>query len=222
MSFEVLAPIYRLMERVLAGGKLHHCRCAFLDRIPAPEKILILGEGPGRFVVECVRKFPQASITVVEESSGMIAQARANLAQRDLATDRITFVQADILQWEPPHSEFDLIATHFFLDCFRAEQLEVIVPTIGKAATANAQWLLADFQEAHSGWKRWRSRCILAIMYTFFRAVTRLPATSLTPPDLYLMREGLVLQERMEAEWGLLKSDWWKRTGKSQNAPVAS
>jgi hypothetical protein len=221
MSFEVLAPIYRLMERVLAGGKLHRCRCAFLDNIPAPEKILILGEGPGRFVVECVRKFPLASITVVEESAGMIAQARANLEQCGLAPDRITFVQADILQWTPPHSEFDLIVTHFFLDCFRPDQLEVIVPAIGKAATADAQWLLADFQEAHSGWKRWRSRCILAIMYAFFRVVTRLPAVSLTPPDLYLMREGFVLQERKEAEWGLLKSDWWKRTGKSQRAPVA-
>lgn len=220
MSFEVLAPIYRLMECVLAGSKLHRCRCTFLDTIPAPEKILILGEGPGRFVVECVRKFPQASITIVEESAGMIAQARANLAQRGLATDKITFVQADILQWEPPPSEFDLIVTHFFLDCFRPEQLEVIAPTIGKAATADAHWLLADFQEAHSGWKRWRSRGILAIMYTFFRVVTRLPAASLTPPDLYLMREGFVLHERKEAEWGLLKSDLWKRTDTSQNAPV--
>jgi hypothetical protein len=222
MSFEVLAPIYRLMERVLAGGKLHRCRCAFLDHIPTPEKILILGEGPGRFVVECVGKFPQASITVVEESAGMIAQARANLERCSLSSDNTTFLQADILQWEAPHSEFDLIVTHFFLDCFRPEQLEVIVPAISKTATANAQWLLADFQEANSGWKRWRSRGILSIMYTFFRVVTRLPATSLTPPDLYLMREGFVLYERREAEWGLLKSDWWKRTGKIKPAPVAS
>ena len=213
MSFEVLAPIYRLMERVLAGGKLHRCRCAFLDRIPTPKRILILGEGPGRFVVECARRFPLASITCVEESAGMIAKARENLTRHELPADKVAFVQADILQWEPPQEEFDLIVTHFFLDCFRPEQLETLVPVIAHAATRDAPWLLADFQEAAMGWKRWRSRCILAIMYTFFRVVTRLPASSLTPPDLYLMRAGFVLHERLEIEWGLLKSDWWQRAG---------
>jgi ubiquinone/menaquinone biosynthesis C-methylase UbiE len=213
MSFEVLAPIYRLMERVLAGGKLHRCRCAFLERIPEPKKILILGEGPGRFVVECARKFPHAAITCVEESAGMISQAQANLTQCGLPADKVTFIQADILQWESPQEEFDLVVTHFFLDCFRPEQLETLVPAIAHAATKDAQWLLADFQEALTGWKRWRSRCILALMYVFFRVVTRLPASSLTPPDLYVMRAGFVLRERIEVEWGLLKSDWWQRAG---------
>jgi SAM-dependent methyltransferase len=211
MSFDVLAPIYRLMERVLAGGKLHRCRCALLDRIPEPEKILILGDGPGRFVVECVRRFPHAAVICVEESPGMIAKARANLARCGLPADKITFIQTDILQWGLPHEEFDLIVTHFFLDCFRPGQLETLVPAIAQSATKTAQWLLADFQEALTGWRRWRSRCILAIMYVFFRIVTRLLASSLTPPDLYLMRAGFVLRERVETEWGLLRSDWWQR-----------
>ncbi|RBP44446.1 methyltransferase family protein [Roseimicrobium gellanilyticum] len=211
MSFEVLAPIYRLMERVLAGSKLHLCRCVFLERIPTPKKILILGEGPGRFVVECVRRFPNAAITCMEESAGMISQAKANLAHCGLPSDKVTFIQADILKSPPPNGAFDLIVTHFFLDCFQPEQLEALVPSIAQAGTKDSHWLLADFQEAASGWKRWRSRCILASMYAFFRVVTRLPATSLTPPDLHLMRAGFILRERVETEWGLLKSDWWVR-----------
>jgi hypothetical protein len=226
MSFDILAPIYRLMERMLAGKKLHRCRCAFVDRVPAPQNILILGEGPGRFLVECVRRFPQASITCVEESAKMIAEARSNLARHQLSADRVTFIQSDAMPWleqqrqrrqqQRPHearpNEFELIVTHFFLDCFRADQLETLVPAIASVATKDAHWLLADFQQASRGWRRWRSRCILTIMYTFFRAVTRLPAASLTPPDPYLQRAGFSLRERQEYEWGLLKSDWWMRS----------
>jgi hypothetical protein len=222
MSFDILAPIYRLMERVLAGGKLHRCRCAFIDRVPPPRNILILGEGPGRFVVECVRKFPQAAITCVEESTKMIAEARNNLARHQLSAHNVTFHESDVIPWleqqqqqqqsqNGHHHEFDLIVTHFFLDCFRADQLGTLVPAIASVAAQHAHWLLADFQEASQGWRRWRSRCILAIMYAFFRAVTRLPASSLTPPDTYLQRAGFSLRERQEYEWGLLKSDWWVR-----------
>jgi hypothetical protein len=198
------------MERVLAGGKLHRCRCAFLGRIPEPEKILILGEGPGRYVVECARRFPRAAITCVEESAGMIVKARENLARCGLCSDKVTFVQTDLLRWEPPCGEYGLIVTHFFLDCFRPEQLEVLVPMIARGAATNASWLLADFQEAPAGWRCWRSRVTLALMYVFFRLVTRLPACSLTPPDDYLMQAGFVLRQRVESEWGLLRSDWWE------------
>jgi ubiquinone/menaquinone biosynthesis C-methylase UbiE len=41
-----------------------------------------------------------------------------------LGVEGIQFVQADILEWTPPSREFDLVATHFVLDCFRGEQLE--------------------------------------------------------------------------------------------------
>ncbi len=219
MSFDILAPIYRLMERVLAGGKLHRCRCAFIARLPQPRNILILGEGPGRFVVECVRKFPDASITCVEESGKMIAEARKHLAGYQLSAHNVTFFESDAVPWleqqqqtqKDQHDEFDLIVTHFFLDCFRADQLETLVPAIASVAAKDAHWLLGDFQEASRGWRRWRSRCILAIMYTFFRAVTRLPASSLTRPDTYLQSAGFSLRERLEYDWELLKSDWWVR-----------
>ena len=150
----------------------------------------------------------------------MIAEARNNLARHQLPADRVTFIRADAMPWleqqhqqlhKRQHDEFDLIVTHFFLDCFRADQLETLVPAIASFATKDAHWLLADFQEASRGWKRWRSRCILAIMYTFFRAVTRLPASSLTPPDTYLQRAGFSLHKRQEYDWELLKSDWWVR-----------
>ena len=211
MSFDTLAPHYRWMETLLAGDKLHRCRTRFLDDIPTAQNILLMGEGPGRSLVECRRCFPHAQITCVDASARMLDQARHNLARDKLTADRVEFIHADILHWSPPVASSDLIVTNFFLDCFRAEQVEQIVTRLATAATPEANWLLADFQVPRAGWKRLRSRLIIGSLYTFFRVMTRLPASQLTPPDPFLERAGFTLQRRTESDWGLLHSDWWKR-----------
>src|SRR5579864_4929172 len=83
MSFDVLAPHYRWMEVVLAGEKLQRCCTAFLERISGARNVLILGEGNGRFLVECRRKIPKAHIVCVDASARMLT-----LAQRRLGEDR--------------------------------------------------------------------------------------------------------------------------------------
>lgn len=211
MSFDRLAPHYRWMELILAGEKLQRCRTAFLEELPAARNILLLGEGHGRGLVECRRRFPDARITCVDVSENMLAQARRRLLRHDLKPDRVEFVSADVLLWTPAGRDCDLIITNFFLDCFRAEQLEQIIPRLAAAMTPDANWLIADFQTATTGLKRMRSRLILWSMYAFFRTMTRLPARKLTAPDSYLVRAGLALHRRRESDWGLLRSDWWRR-----------
>jgi len=160
-GFDRLAPIYRWMEAILAGGKLHRCRTAYLKHIPAPQTILMLGEGHGRSLVECRRQFPAAYITCVDSSQRMIAQARQNLFRHGLATDSVEFINTDALTWTPKPGAYDLIVTHFFLDCFRPDQLDVLVPKLASAGAPHAHWLIADFQVAKTGWRRLRSRLIL-------------------------------------------------------------
>ena len=211
MSFDTLAPFYRWMERVCAGSRLHRCRCAFLGALTLPDeaRILMLGEGHGRFLVECLGKFPQSQITYVDASAVMITQAQKAVQAAGLRVDRVTFIHIDALTWKPPHAAFDLIVTHFFLDCFRPDQLERLIPTIARAARPAAHWLVADFQEAPHGWRRLRSSLILAMMYVFFRVVTRLPARRLTCPDPLLTKAGFTLHREVTFEWGLLRSAWW-------------
>jgi ubiquinone/menaquinone biosynthesis C-methylase UbiE len=212
MSFDLLAPHYRWMEFVLAGGKLQRCRTTFFDEIPAARNILLLGEGNGRSLVECCRRFPDARLTCVDASEPMLAQARRRVARHTPAASRVEFILADILNWTPADRTYDLIVTNFFLDCFRADQLEQIVFRIARGTAPGANWLIADFNLPAKGPKRIRSRLILWSMYAFFRAVTRLPASQLTPPDSFLEGAGFSLQRRTESEWGLLHSDWWVRS----------
>ena len=212
MNFDTLAPHYRWMEFVLAGGKLQRSRTAFLDQVADARDILILGEGNGRFLVECRRRLPDARITCVDSSARMLGLARSRLKRAGLSANPVTFVRADALSWNAPESWADLLVTHFFLDCFRAAQLELIAGRLARAARPDASWLIADFQAPPAGLARWRACAILKAMYVFFRVVTRLPASELTPPDAYLEHHGFKLQRRLESEWGLLRSDHWKRS----------
>jgi ubiquinone/menaquinone biosynthesis C-methylase UbiE len=110
-----------------------------------------------------------------------------------------------------PQAQFDLVVTHFFLDCFRREELEALVAKVASVSTPDARWLLADFREPERGWRRWRARLVLAVMYGFFRVVTGLSASRLTQPDGFLEAAGFRLAGRRLANFGLAHSDLWLR-----------
>ena len=209
MSFDLLAPHYRWMEAVLAGSKLQRCRTAFIDEVQDARHALIVGEGNGRFLSALLRANPSVRVLCVDGSARMLERARQRLGHQELGIRDVTFVQADMTNWSPPCAGFDLIVTHFFLDCFRPEQLDAIVARITRTAAPHARWLIADFCEPACGLARWRARFMLALMYWFFRVTTGLPARRLTPPDLFLERHGFHLQTRRHAEWGFLHTDIW-------------
>jgi ubiquinone/menaquinone biosynthesis C-methylase UbiE len=219
MSFDRIAPYYRWMELILAGGKLHRCRTAFLGQIPTPKNILLLGEGHGCNLVEYRRRFAEAKIACVDASAGMLAQARQSLVRNNLKVNGVEFIHDDVLNWVPPPSRYDLVVTNFFLDCFRPDQLELILSKVAACSTPDANWLLADFKMPPSGWRRARSGIILWLLYAFFRAVTRLPARKLTRPDLILLKHGFVLRDRIDIEWGMLHSDWWRQENPTTLSP---
>ncbi len=221
MSFDFLAPHYRWMEWLLAGSKLQRCRTAFLQEIPKPRRVLLLGEGNGRFLAELAVKNPEAEFTCVDASAQMLRCARERLRRNGPGQTSVRFIHADILDWRPD-GQFDLIVTHFFLDCFRPEQLERIVGQIADAAAPGARWLLADFCEPAAGWAKWRARLILMSMYLFFRVVARLPAGRLTVPDKMLSQRGFTLGSRRVFEWGLLHSDVWLATERTHHIASAA
>jgi ubiquinone/menaquinone biosynthesis C-methylase UbiE len=209
MNFDRIAPHYPWIEMLCAGPLLQRCRTAFLGEMQPPRHALIVGEGNGRFLVSFLRTHPEAQVTCVDASAVMLRLAQARLAASGLDARRVELLHADICAWVPPLRRFDLIVTHFFLDCFRADQLAAIIARLAAAAVPGARWLVADFREPTSGFAKWRARFIIQSLYLFFRRVARLSATRLTPPDALLARHGFVLRERRTLDWGLLHSDLW-------------
>jgi len=213
MSFEALAPHYRWMEWLLAGGKLQRCRTAYLSEVKPACRALLLGEGNGRFLGAFARLNRAAHITVLDASAAMLRQARQRV---DLVLPRgplapIEYLCTDILSWSPPPRPFDLIVTNFFLDCFRPDQLAVIIPRLARATTSQADWFVSDFCIPSRGLARWRARGMVGAMYCFFRIATGLPARFLAPHDRLLTENGFQLRRSLQSEWGLLQAGWWRR-----------
>jgi len=211
MSFDLLAPHYRWMEWVLAGGKLQRCRTTFLDDVRQAKNVLLLGEGNGRFLKAFIEINSTANITVLDASAAMLQQAQRRMEPNE-AHHRVEYLHADVFAWSPPPQHFDLIVSNFFFDCFRADQLEQLIPHLANSASPEAQWIVSDFNVPAQGWARWRARGIIAAMYCFFRVATRLPAQRITPVAPLLEANGFQMRQSSSSEWGLLHSDLWQRT----------
>jgi ubiquinone/menaquinone biosynthesis C-methylase UbiE len=212
VSFDRIAPHYQRIESCCAGRVLQRCRTAFLDEIGSPVRVLILGEGDGRFLAELLRLHPQAEVTCVDASAAMLQLARS----RTDPAARVGFIHADILTWTPPAAACDLIVTHFVFDCFRPEELAAVVEKLATAAAPGTRWLVSDFRVPAAGPAKWFGRLLLRCLYTYFRRVASVPADRLTPPDDLLRHAGFVLRERRLHRWGLLHSDLWLRPARNQ------
>lgn len=211
MSFDLLAPHYGWMERVVAGRLLQRCRTAWLGQLAGCQRLLIAGVGHGRLLPALLPRYPALRVVCVDASAGMLraAEKRARLARLDLG--RVEFVHAQLPAWRPPAGAFDAIATPFFLDCFAPPQLDAVVAALATGAAPRAVWLLSDFAVPPRGWARQRARAVHALMYAFFRVVVRLPAAHLTPADPLLAAHGFALGGRRTFNHGLLQADWWAR-----------
>ena len=174
-NFDSVACWYRWLEYAAFGHALERCRFAFLPALKDARRVLILGEGDGRFLQKLLSVNSSAQIDVVEVSVGMLRLARGRLS--DGEARRVKFHLADARNWDFPEAEYDAIVTCFFLDCFTPKTLADLMPRITASAKPDACWLLSEFEAPSTA----RSRVWLASMHAFFRAATNLEASQLSP-----------------------------------------
>ncbi len=208
MSFDRVAPFYRTLERLVFGDQLQQARLAFVRDLPTPRRVLIVGEGDGRFLAEFVRVHPGAKIDCVDASARMIALARSRLG----AGAEVNFVQADLREFSLEKDCYDLVVTHFFLDCFAGVALREMVQKLANAATAQAAWLLADFRIPEAGWRRLYARFSIRAMYLFFRLTSGLGTRRLEDPSPALQAAGFERAQQRLARCGTIKAELWRRS----------
>lgn len=210
MSFDAVAPWYRALETVAFGNALQQARVAFLDEIGSPRRALIVGEGNGRFLTALLQRHPLIRIDCVDSSPQMLDLAQRRVLQNDPdAIQRVAFLRQDVVSWQP-NDRYDLIVTHFFLDCFTTRHVGLIVAKLAQAAASEAIWLLADFRLPEAGFARLHARAWLAVMYWFFRSVARIEARELVDPSPFLLAEGFTRQRQDLFRNGMLKSELWR------------
>ena len=212
MSFDRVARSFRLLETIAFGQSLQRARVRWLETIPRPQRVLILGEGNGRFLCELLRVHPKIDVDCIDASERMLMLARTRTCQRHPESrPRVQFIPADIRNWSPPHS-YDLIVTHFFFDCFPRDEVKAIVDKVARAAAPGAVWLLADFTVPPAGiLPRAHAKFWLRTMYFFFRNAAGIAANQLIDPSPYLEEHNFFSISRQSSRAAMLKSELWQQ-----------
>ncbi|HZD45679.1 MAG TPA: class I SAM-dependent methyltransferase [Acidobacteriaceae bacterium] len=206
--FGRLAHIYRWMEYFSFGLYLQRCRMLRIAEFPACRRALVYGDGDGRFLAELVRSAREMRIVAVDASSEMLRQAM----KRRPSEARL--VQADALACEVsafPEAPFDLIVSHFFLDCFDEEELSTLLARVNAAVGEDAVWVVSDFAIPPQPVARQLGRLVVGGLYLAFGLLTGLRTRRL-PDHGRVMREcGWRLEDRRTLLLGLLASERWRR-----------
>ena len=211
MSFDAIAPWYRTLETMAFGGDLQRARVACLGEIESPRRALIVGEGNGRFLAALLKRQPLIRIDCVDSSARMLDLARRHILQTvPDEISRVAFLKHDVTSWVP-NDRYDLIVTHFLLDCFSTQQVGSIVARLAQVAAPNAAWLLADFRIPEAGFPRSQARAWLAVMYWFFRCAAGIEGRELVAPSPFLRVERFTLARQHLFRLGMVKSELWRK-----------
>ena len=207
MNFDFVAPHYHWLETIVFGHELQQARTHWIDRIRRPERTLILGEGNGRFLCELLRVHPRLEVDCVDASNTMLQLSRRRVHRTcPESFSHVHFFCEDILKWSPQKS-YDLLVTHFFLDCFPRNQLSSIVEKLAHAARPNAAWLIADFTKPGTRFARSYGEFLLRLMYIFFGTVAGVAARELVDPFPYLKENGFSRASLEPSGASLVRSD---------------
>lgn len=206
-NFDRIAGIYRWMELLTFGPWLERCRCAFLPRFTGFRSGVVLGDGDGRFTARLLDANPDLVLDAVDLSPAML---NALTRRAGPHAGRVHACLADARLWLPACRQYDLIGTHFFLDCLTTDEVRRLAKTVHCALNDGAVWVVSEFAVPQSRFGRFVARPLVAILYRVFGWLTGLGIRSLPDHATALQEEGFALECRRAFLGGLLVSELWK------------
>lgn len=211
-NFNRLAQAYRWMEWLSFGPFLHRARTAFLPELATARHALILGDGDGRFTAALLRANPSVTIEAVDASPAMLS---ALVHRAGPHASRIQTHAADARAFQPhPTEPYDLVVTHFFLDCLTTDEVTALAarlrPHLASHGAPAARWLLSDFAIPPGLYGSLIARPLVAFLYLAFRLLTGLRIRRLPDHAVALQNAGFHLQAQKSQLFALLSSEIWQ------------
>jgi SAM-dependent methyltransferase len=209
-DFNRLARPYRWLEYLTFGPSLWRCRIYFLPQLSRCRHALILGDGDGRFTARLLRTNPNIEITAVDASSRMIESLQQAATPH---RNRLKTTVADIRAWRPadPSAQYDLIVTHFFLDCLTTEEVASLAHRLTPHLRPEAIWVVSEFAIPPTLFGHIIAAPLVGFLYRAFRLLANLRIQALPDYPHALATAGWHLQEQHTTLRGLLTSQLWKR-----------
>ncbi len=208
-DFNRIARPYRWLEYVTLGRALERCRTHYLPLLRDRRHALVLGDGDGRFLAQLLAYNRQLQADAVDTSATMLRllRQRSEAATPD-AGARLRIHHANALTF-PPGGPYDLIVTHFFLDCLTQAELNTLVARVAAALAPGALWAVSDFR-IPAGVMRLPARTFVRGLYFAFRVLTGLRTIQLPDHATALAHAGLVRIARQDSLAGLLTTEVWQ------------
>jgi SAM-dependent methyltransferase len=205
-NFNGLACIYRWMELLTFGPWLERCRCAFLGDLAGCRRAAVLGDGDGRFTAQLLRANSTIEIDAVDLSPAML---RTLLRSAGHNAVRIRVHCADALTWQPANPPYDLVVTHFFLDCLTEDDVRSLADRLQGALSPAGLWIVSEFAIPEGAFGRWVARPVVWLLYRTFGLLTGLAVRNLPDHAAALRGAGFKLRKRRSWLGGLLIAEIW-------------
>ena len=210
-DFDLIAKPYRWLEYLTFGPALSRCRNHFLPALAGCCRALILGDGDGRFTARLLSANPYIEVDAVDVSPAMLALlTRRAHAAGPTASTRLRTHFSDARHFTPTGT-YDLIVTHFFLDCLTQPDLDGLTHGLSQHLAPNALWLVSDFR-IPTGPLRLPARAFIRALYFGFQVLTRVRTTHLPEHAAALNSAGLTRIAQHLSLAGLLTTELWSST----------
>lgn len=205
-GFDRLARPYRWLEYASFGPALARCRAAWLDELRGARHALVIGDGDGRFIARLLHTNPGVVIDSVDFSPVMLRLQRRRAGAH---AGRLHTRHADARAFNPA-GPYDLIVTHFFLDCLTQPELDRLVARIAAACDPGAHWVVSEFAIPERGPMRPAARGVVGGLYFAFGVLTGLPVCVLPQHTSALRHAGFELELERRTLGGLLCAQRWR------------
>ena len=212
VNFDYIAPYYSLGEKYFFGEKLNFHRRLFPHTLRTSNKVLLLGEGRGKFLQYLLKENNSCEITIIESSKRMAESIYNLIPRRDRF--RVEIKNISVNHYKSDH-KFDLICSFFFWDCFSEYQLNRYIPLMVDLLGNKGYWHNADFVD-HSKincYQTLKNFIFIRSLYLFFNYTTGLDVKTVFPVCSLILKSNMRLIHSVESSNNLLKSDLFRKTG---------
>jgi SAM-dependent methyltransferase len=208
-NFNLIARPYRWLEYLALGKALEDCRTHYLPELLDRRHALVLGDGDGRFTCRLLTANLSVKVVAVDISAIMLQllRRRSGVIAPNAAL-RLRTHRANALTY-PLDGPYDLVVTHFFLDCLTQPELNTLINRIAPTLTPQALWLISDFR-IPPGPMRLPAKLLIRSLYLAFRLLTGLRTTHLPDHTTPLTQAGLTRISHQHRLAGLLATELWQ------------
>ncbi|HET9088620.1 MAG TPA: class I SAM-dependent methyltransferase [Acidobacteriaceae bacterium] len=218
-NFDRLARAYRWMEYFSFGTMLERCRFRYLQDCGDRRRALILGDGDGRFTARLLTENADLYVEAVDCSPAMLAQLQRRVKRRSTqisaelppSETRLRTICADIRDFSPQGNGYDLIVSHFFLDCLTHSDVEALMKRLLPKLGSDSKWIVSEFAIPRQGWQRRAAQLLVSGLYFAFRQMTHLQVKQLPDYAAVFFGYGFRCTGKSRTLWGLLSAEVWER-----------